>query len=79
MKLVGYANEDVDSDKIQPKVLAEVTLSASPQELRRMSDFLRHCASEMERMGNAYDHIHLGDHMKEFDQSSPHFVVFRAG
>jgi hypothetical protein len=75
MKLFGYGNEE---HAVEPKVLAEVTLSASPHELRRMAAFLQHCASEMERMGDSYDHIHLGDHMKEFDQSSPHFVVFRA-
>ncbi|RQP24177.1 Imm32 family immunity protein [Piscinibacter terrae] len=77
MKLYGCANEGVEVPQAKPKALAEITLCASPQELRRMAAFLQHCAAEMDRMGESYDHIHLGDHMKEFDQTSPHLVVFR--
>ncbi|MFI8616459.1 hypothetical protein ACIGHN_13240 [Acidovorax sp. NPDC077693] len=57
---------------------AEITLCATPGELRRMSEFLVFCAAEMDRMGDDYGHIHLDDRMKEFDGSSPHFVDFRA-
>ncbi len=41
-----------------------------------MAEFLQFCASEMDRMGDAYGHIHLSDHMKEFRTSSE-FVVMR--
>jgi len=78
MKLYGYADEGLNAEDIVPMELAEATLCATPQELRRMSDFLLACALEMERMGDSYDHVHLGDLMKEFDGASPHFVVAKA-
>lgn len=78
MKLFGYTNEAGVIEGAGPNVLAEVTLCASPHELRQMAKFLQYCAGEMERLGARYDHVHLGDHMKEFDQTSPHFVVFPA-
>ena len=78
MKIYGYANQQVATDHVVPLELAEITLCATPSELRRISEFLFFCASEMDRMGSAYDHIHLGDRMKEFKTSSPHFVVFKA-
>ena len=76
MKLYGYSDKGMRNEDIVPAELAEVTVNGTPAELRRLADFLRLCASEMERMGEAYGHIHLSDHMKEFG-SSPHFVVMR--
>jgi hypothetical protein len=76
MKLFGYADSDLPTEEIVPSELAEVTLCATPDDLRLMARFLTHCASEMDRMGTSYDHIHLSDQYKQF-QASPHFVVFR--
>jgi hypothetical protein len=76
MKLFGYAESDLHPEAIVPSALAEVTLCASPDELRLMAAFLNHCASEMDRMGETYDHVHLSDQNKRF-QASPHFVVAR--
>ena len=78
MKLYGYEELGLHADRIVPLELVEVTLCATPDELRRMSEFLLACALEMERMGDSYDHVHLGDRMKEFDEVSPHFVVAKA-
>jgi hypothetical protein len=78
MKISGYANQKVEPEHVVSEDLAEITLSATPNELRRIGEFLVFCAAEMDRMGETYDHIHLGDRMKEFDTSSPHFVVVRA-
>jgi hypothetical protein len=58
-------------------VLSEATLSASPEELRMIASFLAACADEMERLGAAYDHVHLGDRVNEFS-SSPEFIIARA-
>lgn len=77
MKLHGYPDQDIPIEEIVSAELAEVTLVATPSELRRMADFLAFCASEMERMGVKYDHVHLSDHMKDF-RLSPHFVVMKA-
>lgn len=50
MKLYGYEPADIIED-VRPMALAEVTLNATPHELRRMSALLAACADEMERMG----------------------------
>ena len=77
MKISGYSDEGLPIEQITHLDLAEITLSATPGELRRMAEFLSHCASEMDRMGATYDHIHLSDQMKEF-RKSPHLVVVRS-
>ena len=76
MKLHGYHDEGLPVEEVVPAELAEITLVATPVELRRISEFLAFCASEMDRMGKTYDHVHLSDHMKSFC-NSPHFVVMR--
>jgi len=74
MKLYGYADEGLEPEQIVPVSLAEVTLCATPEELRRMAAFLVSCAVNMEQMGARYGHEHLSDRMKAF-ADSPHFVV----
>lgn len=78
MKIYGYPTQHDESEDLSPTELSEITLSASPAELRQIGAFLVACAAEMERMGDSYDHVHLGDRMKKFDSTSPHFVVVRA-
>jgi hypothetical protein len=78
MQLHGYPDQGLPIEKIVPAQLAEVTLVATAAELRRIAEFLSFCATEMERMGTTYDHVHLSDHMKDF-RSSPQFVVMRDG
>ena len=77
MKLWGYVDEDLPVEEIVPSELAEITVQATPKELRKMSEFLTFCAAEMERMGSDYDHIHLSDRLKEF-RKSPQFVVMKS-
>lgn len=77
MQIYGYENTDQPIDAIAPASLAEITLNATPGELRAIAEFLLHCADEMDRMGPAFDHIHLSDRKREFE-TSPHFVVARA-
>jgi len=76
MNLFGYAESELPTEEVTPSSLAEVTLCASPTELRAIAEFLTYCASEMERMGDVYDHIHLSDQLRQF-RESPHFVVCR--
>jgi hypothetical protein len=74
VKLYGYRDEGLPIEEVVPASLAEITLCATPDELRKMAQFLVSCAAEIERMGSEYDHVHLSDRLKEF-ASSPHFVV----
>jgi len=72
-----YGHQDGRApDEVPSPPLAEVTLNATPAELRAMAKFLSDCADEMDRMGDHYDHVHLSDRLKQF-RTSPHFVVMR--
>lgn len=75
MKLHGYPKEG-PQDVIASAELAEVTLEASPEELRAIAAFFLCAADEMDRMGATYDHLHLGDAVPRFI-TSPHLTVFR--
>jgi hypothetical protein len=77
MKIYGYEDKGLPIEDIQPSLLAEITLVATPAELREIAIFLEEAASNMERLGATYDHEHLSDKKRGFEQS-PHFVVFNA-
>lgn len=78
MRLMGYGVESLEADAARLVELAEITVMATPDELRRISVFLANAADAMDRMGAVYDHEHLCDRQKGFDDS-PQFVVFRDG
>lgn len=75
MKIHGYANEGLAIEDIVPAELAEITLVATPEELRRIAQFLENCAQGMEARGKSWEHEHLSDKDRYF-KDSPHFVVF---
>jgi hypothetical protein len=75
VKIHGYANEGLKTEEIVPVELAEITLVATPQELRRMAKFLENCANGMETRGKSWEHEHLSEKDRLFE-NSPHFVVF---
>ncbi len=76
MQIYGYEDNGQPLDAVVPALLAEITLNATPDELRAMAGFLQGCAEEMDRMGDKFEHIHLSDRLKAFE-ASPHFVVAR--
>ena len=75
MKISGYSDQGLSIEDVIPVELAEITLNATPDEVRKIAAFLLHAASEMDRMGTSYSHVHLADVQPGFD-SSPHFTVF---
>ena len=75
MKLYGHADENRPSVTLDPSELAEITLVANPDELRRIAKFLESCASGMEERGKTWEHEHLSDRDASFEDS-PHFVVY---
>jgi hypothetical protein len=75
MKIFGYKDEGLDPENVRPVELAEITLQADPAELRKIATFLNTCADGMEARGRDWEHEHLSDRVKEFE-NSPHFVVF---
>jgi hypothetical protein len=74
MKIFGYSDRGLPSEDVVPDSLAEITLVASPAELRRIAEFLVEGAATMERMGSTYSHEHLSDWDCAFE-TSPHFVI----
>jgi hypothetical protein len=75
MKIYGYADEGLNIEDIVPAELAEITIVATPTELRRIARFLEVCAIGMETKGKSWEHEHLSDKDCSFIDS-PHLVVF---
>ncbi len=75
VKIHGYADEGLEIEEIVPAELAEITLVANPEELRRIASFLETCANGMETRGKTWEHEHLSDRDRYF-WDSPQFVVF---
>ena len=78
MKIYGYKNEGLSPEEIELSELAEITLVASPEELRKIAQFIKSAADGMEQRGKDFEHEHLSDRYPEF-KASPHFVVFNPG
>lgn len=76
MKVIGYdaRQREFPIEKINFIELAEITVTATPDELRKLASFLSTAADNMEQMGDEYDHEHLTDQQPGFE-NSPHFVV----
>ncbi len=77
IKFYGYKNEDIPIELIQPLDLAEVTLVASPEELRKIAKFIESVADKIEKHGKYFEHEHLSDKQVGFE-NSPHFVIYNA-
>jgi hypothetical protein len=74
MKLFGFSETSYAAQAVRPDTLAEVTLVATPAELRRIAEFLVSTAMDMETMGVKYSHEHLSDWDHSFE-SAPEFVI----
>jgi hypothetical protein len=77
MKISGYSDQGLPIEQVVSVDLAEVTLSVTPDEARKVAAFLIHAAAEMDRMESAYGHMHLADKQPGFDDS-PHLTVFNS-
>ena len=71
MKLTG--NTD-DQKRLQ---LRSVVLTATPDEVRNIAEFLSDTADRMDGMGSDHDYDHLSDHTTEFG-TSPDLIVVQA-
>ncbi|MFC1537006.1 hypothetical protein ACFL48_04255 [Pseudomonadota bacterium] len=75
MKFYGYKQEvHLQVKDTEPSELSEVTLMASPEELRKISIFVNSMADELEKRGSEFDHGHLSDSHPELD-GTPQFVI----
>jgi len=76
MELYGY-DKQAQSPEDGPIALTEVSLVATPKELRLIAQFLSSAADRMDNMGDRYDHEHLADEVSGF-KSSPDFILLRS-
>jgi hypothetical protein len=74
MKLYGFPEGQQSVSVQAPQALLEVTLVATPAELRRIAQFLLDGASSMERLGASYSHEHLSDLDPNFG-ASPNLII----
>ena len=58
--------------------LSSITIALTPEAMEKFARFVAHAASEMKRMGAAYDPIHFMDFCKEWDAAWPDVVLARA-
>jgi hypothetical protein len=77
IQLCGYTDAGLEEERPVPLQLCEVTLSASPPELRSIARFLLRAADEIEQLGTRWEHEHLGDSEPGFEDS-PSFVVYNS-
>jgi len=77
LKISGYEHNNTQNDDIKFMDLAEITIEAIPEELRKIALFLNETAEKMENMGESYSHEHLADNQSGFE-NSPHITVFNS-
>ena len=75
MRIHGYADAGLPVEDVVSAEHAEITLVATPEELRRIARFLESCANGMEARGRSWEHEHPSDKDRSFEDS-PHLVVF---
>lgn len=73
MKFYGYTNNSEQS----PMELSEVTLSADPEVLRQLSEFIANCANQIESSGCKWEHEHFKCGQSSIS-SLPSFIVHNA-
>ena len=69
MKCFGYKK---NSDQISS--MREITIQASPSELRKLADFMIKCAGEIEE-GQGWEHEHFNDYSGS-EESGFDLVIF---
>jgi len=77
MKAYGYTNGNKENEYGYCEI-TEISLAASPDQLREMSKFLLLAAQEMEDMGSSYDHVHLQDRSEHWSEAWPDIVVAKS-
>jgi hypothetical protein len=70
MRFFGYPKRTDE-----PTELSEVTLIASPKQLRKIAAFLLNAADGIEQRGMGWEHEHLADKVPGF-RGAPGFIVF---
>jgi hypothetical protein len=57
--------------------MSSIAIALTPEAMEKFARFVAHAASEMKRMGTAYDHIHFMDFCKDWDAAWPDVQLAR--
>jgi hypothetical protein len=71
IKLWGYS---LSRFQQEPMELAEVTLAATPAQLRKIARFIESAADGLEKHGSNFGHEHLAHAVPEFE-GAPEFII----
>ena len=66
MKAFGFTDT---SNQAIP--LTDLALAMTPEEMQEFACFFAHAASEMDRLGASYDHMHFKDFSDAWQESWP--------
>ena len=67
MKIYGYKEADTEIDGLLK--LRDIGISASPDTLRAVANFINDAADELEKMGDDFGHLHLMDEWKGWSEN----------
>ena len=74
MDAFGYSEKKLSLNGLHR--LSEVTFQGSPEDVRRIAQFLLTAADELEK-SSRIDHVHAQDTLKPWDYSWPDVIVAR--
>ena len=75
MKIYGELSEEQKHAGFTE--MSSIAIALSPDAMEKFASFVAHAASEMKRMGSAYDHIHFMDFCKDWDAAWPDVQLTR--
>lgn len=67
MDIYGYKEKDTEIEGLMK--LRDIGISASPETLRAVAEFINSAASELEEMGSDFGHLHLMDEWEGWSES----------
>lgn len=73
MKITGSHKHDVTTNGLIE--LDSIAIAANSSDLRVIATFLNDAANEMDKLGNAFDHIHLMDLWPQWQDNFPDIQV----
>jgi len=73
MKIFGYARQEINEDGLYE--MAEITFQADPGTLKAVAAFLSEAAEVMEKNPGGFDHSHLQDSWRGWQDGYPDVIV----
>jgi hypothetical protein len=71
MKFYGYSKED--DNTLQN--LNEITFQGDATSIRKIAEFLKYTAGQMEKNEDKFGHEHIRDFFPDWDENNPDLIV----